>query len=187
LPRLPTRVLEWRAMFAAEVLSEIQEPELIDGVRVRKVSPKLRHATVQLTLGMILRRCAQGRGKVATEWRCLLESGRSELVPDVSFVSNERLAPLSTEEREMPPFAPDVAVEVRSPKDKHSVLSRKSAVYRSHGCLLVLDVDPQTRTIRALEGDSERAFSESERFASAALPWLVFEVRAAFEGLDESA
>ncbi len=174
-------------MFAAEVLSEIQEPELIDGVRVRKVSPKLRHATVQLTLGMILRRCAGARGRVATEWRCLLESGRSELVPDVSFVCEERLAPLSHEERELPPFAPDVVVEVRSPKDKQAVLNRKIELYRSNGCLVVLDVDPQTRTILAFEGDGERAFVSGQRFASRVVPWLVFDICEAFEGLDEPA
>lgn len=172
-------------MFAVDLLSEIQEPELVDGVRVRKVSPKRTHGIVQINLAMILRRCSPP-GDVGSEWRCSVEEGISELVPDVSFVSHERLALLSQEGRELPPFAPDVAVEIRSEKDKQKVLNRKIELYLRHGCLLVLDVDPRKRRILAYErGGAVREFALGERLSSALVPWLDFEVGEAFVRLDD--
>ncbi len=170
-------------MFAVPMLSEILVPELVDGVRVRKVSPKLRHATVQVNMAIVFRRLAPA-GKVGTEWRCSVEEGVSELVPDVCFVTRRRLLPLSEEEREQPPFAPNVAVEIWSKGDKRRVLNRKIALYLSHGCALVLDVHPTRRTIDAYErGGVVRRFHMGERFESAAAPWLRFEIAEAFSGV----
>lgn len=179
-------VIEWRGMYDRHaLLSDAPEVEFLDGLRVRKVSPKRKHGTVQRTLSAILWRCAAGRGAVATEWRCVLNSGTDELVPDVAFVPYERLRGLCEEDREEPPFAPDVAVEIRSPLDKPAVLRRKIELYLAHGSLLVLDVDPQTRTILAHErDDSSRAYACGERFTSATVPWMLFDVDEAFADLD---
>jgi len=164
---------------------ELPEVEIIDGARVRKMSPRRRHAMVQLTIGTILRRCAGDRGDVGSEWRCSLRAGATELVPDVAFVSAERLAALSSTQREEPPFAPDIAVEIRSPGDKLSVLQRKIQLYLDHGSLLVLDADPQERTINAHErGGAVAHFIVGERFRSVAVPWLAFEIAEAFIGID---
>jgi Uma2 family endonuclease len=88
--------------------------ESIRGRWIPKVSPRKRHALVQLRLGTTLAQWAAKRGDVGTEWRCRLLSSTekpSSLVPDVCFVSNERQKDLSEEERERPPFAPDIAAE----------------------------------------------------------------------------
>ena len=172
-------------MFVTQVLPEAPESEIVDGIRVRKVSPKLAHATVQLNVGTILRRLAPP-GKVGTEWRCSVEDGISELVPDISFVARDRLLSLSEDEREQPAFAPDVAVEVWSKGDKRDVLDRKIWLYLSHGCALVLDVRPPERIIDAYEEPGRaRRFVIGERFESRTAPWLQFDVAEAFAGLGE--
>jgi Uma2 family endonuclease len=166
------------------LLSDAMENELVDGLRCRKVSPKRKHGAVQLTLSAILRRCCGARGKVASEWRCVLESGVDELIPDVAFFSYERLLPLSEDDRDEPPFAPDIAVEVRSPSDNAAVLRRKIDLYLTHGALLVLDVDPQTRTIFAHDRAGSRRLRCGERFSLDEVPWLEFDIAEAFEDLD---
>lgn len=158
--------------------------ELIDGVRVPKVSPRTRHSFLQLELGTLFRAWAAGRGSVGTEWRLwLVPTGgqRTSLVPDVAYVSQERLAELGDEAYEMPPFAPDVAVEIRSPGDRRRRIERKIELYLTYGARLVLDVDPATRTIFAHDGSAMRAFRDGDRFQHAAVAGLSFDVSALFD------
>ena len=77
--------------------------EYLAGRAVPKVSPKRRHGIVQGAMFATLRARARGRGDVAAEWRCYLRSEhrRTSLVPDVAFISNERLAQLSEADREI--------------------------------------------------------------------------------------
>jgi Uma2 family endonuclease len=158
--------------------------ELIDGVRVPKVSPRTRHSMVQAELLVLFRIWALGRGRAGTEWRLwLVPTGgqRSSLVPDVAYVSQKRLDELGDDAYEMPPFAPDVAVEVRSPGDRRKRIERKIELYLSHGAHLVLDVDPRTRTIFAHDEGGLHAFRDGDRFEHVAVPGLEFEVRALFD------
>ena len=158
--------------------------ELIDGVRVPKVSPRTRHTFLQGELYVLFRAWATGRGRVGPEWRLwLVPTGeqRSSLVPDVAYVSQERLDQLGDEAHEMPPFAPDVAVEIRSPGDRRKRIERKIELYLSYGARLVLDVDPRTRTIFAHDGSGMRAFRDGDRFEHGAVPGLEFDVCALFD------
>ena len=174
-------------MHVIDEIDDSEKPyiEYLAGRAVPKVSPKRRHGIVQGRLWAILRAQAHGRGDVATEWRCYLpaEPRRTSLVPDVAFISNERLAPLTDEERERPQFAPDIAVEVRSEDDKRKNLEWKIAAYLRHGAQLVLDVLPLERKIVAHTHEGVREFVEGERFTCGALPWLLFEVGDVFADL----
>ncbi|MFY9630380.1 MAG: Uma2 family endonuclease, partial [Candidatus Cybelea sp.] len=70
--------------------------------------------------------------EVGPEWRFRIAPPgevRRPLVPDVAYVSNERLRPLNDEEVETPPLAPDVAVEILSPGDRRADLEDKIGVY----------------------------------------------------------
>lgn len=175
-------------MHAIDEIDDSRKPyiEYLAGRAVPKVSPKRRHGMVQGALFAILREQARGRGDVATEWRCYLpaEPRRTSLVPDVAFISNERLAPLSEDEREMPQFAPDIAIEVRSQGDQRKNLDWKIAAYLRHGAALVLDVLPLERTIIAHANDGIREFVEGDTITCAAFPWLAFDVCFAFADLD---
>ncbi len=171
---------------AIDYRTEPEYWEYLDGEVYPKVSPRQRHAVVQGTLYAIIRTQGAGRGQCGTEWDVGLP-GRAEIakfIPDVSFFSFERLRAMSEEDREFPPCAPDVAVEVISPGDKRAYLERKIALYLSHGSIIVLDVDPLERTIRVYDRDGAALLREGDRFEHAAVPWLRFDVREAFGDLD---
>jgi Uma2 family endonuclease len=157
--------------------------ELIDGLEVRKMSPKTRHSFVQGAFTSILRAWAAGRGVVGPEWRFWLVpvgGRRTSLVPDVAYLSKERFAQLEGDAREMPPMAPDIAVEIRSPGDRPRNISRKIELYLGHGSQIVLDVDPKTRTIVVHDRTAVRTLYEGDRFEHAAASGLTFVVREVF-------
>lgn len=170
-----------------ELLSDQPEIEYLDGAAHRKVSPKLSHGIVQRILSAIIADIAGDRGIVATELRCHPGStgGRpTSFVPDISYVAFERLKAVPKAAREEPPFAPDIAVEVRSPSDNLRYLRKKIERYLQTGALLALDVNPATRKIAVHDGTNVREFSEGEIFEHPAFPWLRFAVHNVFSKLD---
>src|SRR6267154_2317163 len=102
-----------------EMLLEKPYVEYLDGKAYPKaVSPKAKHSIVQGAAFAILRRCSAGLGLTGTEWDFrvgVVDGTQTILVPDVAFVTLSRLQALPEAERDQPPFAPDVAVEVQSP------------------------------------------------------------------------
>lgn len=160
-------------------LYDLPEIEYLDGRAYPKVSPRLTHGRVQLAVAGVIMSAAGSRGIVATEVRFnsgALDGSKTELVPDVAFISAERLEALSQADREKPPFSPDIAVEVRSPSDDLSYLRRKITRYLATGSILVLDVDPEQRRIFAHSADGVRTFSTDETITHPAMPWLRFDV-----------
>jgi Uma2 family endonuclease len=129
------------------------EKPYVESVRGRlepKMSPRRRHALLQLRLAAHFDRWSRGRGEVGTEWRFYLLEGEgkpSSLVPDVAYVSFERLPiDLPDDARERPRLAPDIAVEILSPGDSRRTLAKKIALYLEHGSRVVIVVDPRART-----------------------------------------
>jgi len=170
-----------------DLLSERPVMEYLDGEARRKVSPRSKHSRVQWLMGMILERYGGEFGMAGTEWDYrigLVDRSNSLLVPDVAFITFDRLAAIEKKERDQPPVAPDVAVEVWSPKNDRAFLNRKIAKYLATGSQLVLDVDPKKRTIVAHARSGVTSFTEGDRFEHRATPWLVFDVAEAFKGLD---
>jgi Uma2 family endonuclease len=160
------------------------EIEYVEGLAYPKVSSQRKHSAVQLAMATIVKRCARGRGLVGPEWRFHL-AAKTELVPDVAFVSYERLRPLNGDDLEEPPFAPDIAVEVRSPSDRDALIIEKTKHYLAHGAELVINIDPQTRTLTAHTVQKpETRFSSGDTFSCEQVRWLVFEVHEAFADID---
>jgi Uma2 family endonuclease len=169
------------------MLSEVPVVEYLDGERRRKVSPRSKHSRVQLLMGMLIDRCGSEIGMVGTEWDFrigVVDDTESFLVPDVAFLSFERLRSIEKRDRSQPPIAPDIAVEVWAPRNDRAFLQRKIAKYLASGSSLVLDVDPRTRSIVAHAVDGARTYEEAERFTHPAVPWLTFDVHEAFKGLE---
>jgi Uma2 family endonuclease len=170
------------------VLPETEpETEWILGRAVRKVSPFRTHALLQLHLGDALRTWADGRGDVGSEWRFRpAPSGeiRRPLVPDISFVSDARLAELEGHDLEAPPFSPDVAVEIRSPGDRTRNLEHKIAVYLASGSSLVIVVDPRERSVRLHDAGGVRELRGDDVIAHRALPGFALALPALFAPLD---
>jgi Uma2 family endonuclease len=171
-----------------EALIDQPEIEYLDGHPYAKVSPKLSHSLVQGALCRILHRCAGKRGRVGPEldvYPSSQEPGKTKFVPDVAYVSMERLRALSAADREEPPFSPDIAVEVWSPTNDRRYLNEKIARYLATGAILVLDVNPHARTIVAHDASGVRTYPTVERFEHPAMPWLRFDVAEAFADLDD--
>jgi Uma2 family endonuclease len=125
--------------------------ESIRGRFEQKVSPRRRHAILQLRIGALLAQWAGNRGEVGTEWRFYISPPgevASSLVPDVAFVSFERLPLELGEAREKPGIAPDIAVAILSPGDRPSLLEEKIAIYTANGCRAVVVVDPTAKEVR---------------------------------------
>lgn len=171
---------------AIEYRTEPEYWEYLDGEVHPKASPRRRHAVAQLALASIIRQQGKAHGQVGTEWDVWLPDHErlTKFIPDVSFFSFERLRAMSEEEREFPPAAPDVAVEVLSPGDKRAYLQRKIELYLTHGSLVILDVDPIERTIRMHDRGGSVLLKSGDRFAHGDVPWLAFDVSEVFADLD---
>jgi Uma2 family endonuclease len=158
------------------------------GEKVVKVSPNTWHSIVQVRLASIVLTLAKGRGQVGSEWHfdmTLQLGAKTILLPDIAFVRHERLFGLSDTFLQVPNFAPDVAIEIRSPSDRPGIREWKRAQYLEAGSDLVLDVDPVRRTIGAFAPVmDERTFAQGDTFEHPAAPWLRFEVAEAFSDLD---
>ena len=166
------------------ILSDKPYVELLDGVKYPKVGHQLTHSLVRVAIVAILKRCAADRGYSLFSWRFRL-SPDTEFVPDACFVSFDRLEALPEADQEEPPFAPDIAIEVRSPMYRAEYNSRKISKYLDHGSLLVLDIDPARRTILVHAKNTPLVtLSGTESFENASVPWLRFNVASVFFDLD---
>lgn len=160
--------------------------ELIRGNLVQKMSGKSRHAVTHGAAGATLLTWSEGRGSAGVNWTCyLLPAGEepSALVPDVAYISNERLAPLTGEEQEYVQFAPDIAIEILCPEDILPLLETKIGLYLGNGGSLVIVIDPERRTIRTIDADADRTFVEPAVARSNAFPDLTIDVAAFFAGI----
>jgi Uma2 family endonuclease len=123
--------------------------ELWEGKLVRRKASKPRHGLVAgrvvAHLGAYLLQHPIGEIYVA-DAGFRAGPGESLYCPDASYVSQERMAQASLDE--FAPFAPDIAIEVRSPDNTHRQLERKARHYLAHGAQLVWVFYPRTRTVR---------------------------------------
>ena len=168
-------------------LCDAPEIELIRGIEVPKMSPRRRHARLQGLIFASLDRWADRRGDVGTEWRFRLSErpeGETSLVPDVAYVSGDRLARLDDATAEEPPFAPDIAVEIRSPGDRERNSRAKIALYLEFGAMLVLNVDPGRRQIIAHDARGTRRFIAGDTFSHDLFEGLSFNVATLFAAAD---
>jgi Uma2 family endonuclease len=168
---------------ASAWLDEKPYKEIYDGRIHPKVSPKRDHSVVQTAVASLLFAWGRDRGDSGTEWRVYLDE-QTTLVPDVSFISNERLENLSEAQLQKPPFAPELVVEIRSPDNRERLIRRKTTLYLEHGAIAVLDVDPAARTVRATTSDGETVLKTSDTFSHPAFPGLALPLETIFAPLN---
>ena len=166
-----------------EWLDEKPYKELYDGTIHKKVSPGFPHGIVEGLAHSALLAWGAELGAVVIELRIYLDEGLT-LVPDVSFVSNERLAALSEEDENRFPIAPDIVVEVRSSGDRTANIRRKTDLYLRHGTRLVLNVDPRSRSVIASTAAGERTFGSHDVVEDPGFPTLSIPVSRLFDPLD---
>lgn len=178
-------VIDWGDNMPSEIrLPETKpETEWVRGRPLQKVSPQRTHARLQGALTARLDGWANGRGEVGPEWRFRVAPPgevRRPLVPDVAYVSNERLRPLSDQEIETPPLAPDVAVEILSPDDRRADIDDKIGVYLRSGSSLVIVVDPRQHAVELHDGAVTRRLGEMDSIEHGALPGFSYPIRDLF-------
>jgi Uma2 family endonuclease len=128
--------------------------ELWEGKLVRRQASKPRHG---LVAGRIVRHlsahlAANPIGDVfIADAGFRAAPGESLYCPDASYVSNERIAAMSLDE--FAPFAPDIAIELRSPDNTRRRLETKARHYLTHGGRLVWVFYPKEKSVHVHRPD----------------------------------
>jgi Uma2 family endonuclease len=176
-----------RTMQREIVLPETRpETEWLRGRAIRKMSPQRNHAILQKWWLLRLDVWAAGRGEVQAEWRFRVAPPGEEirpLVPDVSYLSYERMGDATVEDIQAPLVPPNVAVEIRSPGDSRRDLEDKIDVLIRAGTDVVIVVNPKTRTVFAQDASSRRIFWRDETFEHPAVPGFTFSLAEMFDAL----
>ena len=124
--------------------------ELQVGLLIAEPLPTPRHGRVMTTISNVLAEFVRGKGVGAVYTGdtgfVLARDPDTVRGPDVSFVSQERLASLTDETRAFP-GAPDLAIEIVSPSNSTSEIHAKVADYLAAGARLVWVVDPETKVV----------------------------------------
>ena len=176
-----------------ETLREITLPETkpglewVNGRVLQKVSPSRKHGGLQLSFGNQLQVWANGRGSVSSEWRFRVTPPGKQtrpLIPDVAYMSYDRLRSLSPADREVPTIAPELVVEIRSPRDEQKDIDEKRDVFLAWGVTLFIIVDPENRSLDAYDNRGRHVTCAGDTYSSALFPDLVFPLRAMFDDLE---
>ena len=129
--------------------------ELIDGQALPKMSPKKFHSRLTRTLIKILEQWGDERGEIGLEWETKLTRKRRDWVPvpDVLYVSYERLSP-DWNEDEACPVVPELVIEIISPEQTFGQLAAKARDYLDAKVLRVWVVDSKARSITVFYPDA---------------------------------
>lgn len=129
--------------------------ELVRGVLIVREPAGSLHGLVAMNLGVELGIFVKhtGAGKVfAAETGFQLASAPDTVrAPDVAFISRHRLPPITT--TGYAALAPDLVVEVLSPRDRPGEILAKVADWLNAGVRLVWVIDPERRRARAYRQD----------------------------------
>jgi Uma2 family endonuclease len=160
--------------------------EWVNNRILQKVSPQRKHALAQSRFCAALDAWARahGTGTAGTQWRFQVQPPgeiRRSLVPDVGYLSYERM-PLDEQERiGAPSLAPDAVVEVLSPGDRLVDVEEMIRVYLSADTNVVFIVDPDLRTVVVRDAEGKRVLGEADVVEHRSLTGLRFAVRDLFE------
>lgn len=156
----------------ADTPEDGQRYEIIDGELFVSPSPVLDH---QRVVGRLYRWLAdlvdaQQLGEVFIGPTDVFFSERNVVVPDVLFVAAKRSDILH---RRYVAGAPDLVIEVLSPKTRRIDLGRKKALYAAFGVAEYWIVDPSARTVAIwslVDGEYEPVAQADEAVRSLVVP-----------------
>ncbi len=127
-----------------EWLEEKPYREVYDNRIYEKTGGAATHAITMGHVGRILNEWCAPSGASVTLCGSISPPEYHSAPTSRSFVSDT--APLTDEERQTPPFAPDIVAEIRAPEDRDANVDRKRELYLGHGSTIVWDVDPPSRS-----------------------------------------
>jgi Uma2 family endonuclease len=138
--------------------TKVERFELIEGVPYEMSPSGIDHgdyqAILHLELGNFVRKNRLGRTYVSDAGFVMTRNPDTVLVPDVSFVSKERLPNGQRAPIGFASFAPDIAIEVVSPSNTESEILRKTGIYLAGGVRAVWLVRPEQRTVTVFTPDA---------------------------------
>lgn len=160
--------------------------ELVLGRVVEVVSPGFEHGDVCgeifYQIKHIIKRT--GAGRVVTNDTSILIRRDPDTLrgADVAYFSAAKVPP-PEQRRGVPPMAPDLVVEVRSPSDTWVGMLAKASEYIEAGVIVVVLLDPQKRSAWVIREDEEplRLGSDDELTVPDLLPEFRVRVGAIFE------
>ncbi len=129
--------------------------ELIDGQVLPKMSPKKFHSRLTRSLIKLLEQWGDERGEIGVEWAVKLTRKRRDWVPvpDLLYVSYERLSP-DWNEDEACPVIPELVIEIISPEQTFGQLAAKARDYLDAKVLRVWVVDSKAKSITVFYPDA---------------------------------
>ena len=129
--------------------------ELIDGQALPKMSPKKFHSRLTRSLIKILEQWGDERGEIGVEWAVKLTRKRRDWVPvpDLLYVSYERLSPDWNEDKACP-VVPELVIEIISPEQTFGQLAAKARDYLDAKVLRVWVVDSKAKSITVFYPDA---------------------------------
>ena len=163
-------------LITAEELYDLGEDApyvLIEGELIKEMSPMGRlHGKVLLKLGAILDTEVvtpeMGELLVGDVGFVLARNPDTVLAPDLAFVRAERLENAGDAYLD---FAPDLAIEVVSPRNTLTEINRKVELYLRHGSSEVWVVRPRQREIIVHRANATKAgFRDGETLTSSLFP-----------------
>jgi Uma2 family endonuclease len=161
--------------------------ELVDGVLVEK-GMGFRESLLACVLITLLSNFVRPRnlGLVTGESGMMRLAAGLVRIPDVAFISWERLPDRRVPSEPIPGLAPDIAIEVLSQSNTRREMARKRQEYFAAGVWLVWQVDPVTRTVEVYTTPEQYTLlHETDTLeGGAALPGFVLALREVFAELD---
>jgi Uma2 family endonuclease len=174
--------------FMREIVLPDAKPafEWVNGRTLQKMSPQRKHAVAQGRFWGALDAWARerGSGDVGTEWEFRIAPPgevRRPLVPDVAYLSYDRVPFEDEKAADIPQVAPDVVVEVLSRRDLRRDIDEKIRVYLASGTNVVFVVDTTDETVTAFDLRGRELFGALDVLRHEALPGFALQVPMLFE------
>ncbi len=133
--------------------NDIEGYEYVKGELVPIAAAAIVHgeigSNIHLLLGLYVREKQLGRLYIA---ETTFQLGDRVVKPDIAFVSTERLS-----EDKLKGFsvAPDLAIEIVSPTDKHYDVTEKALAYLKAGTRLVWVIEPIAKTVMVYRSEMD--------------------------------
>lgn len=163
------------------------ETEWLRGRAVQKVSPLRDHGRLLSWWNRRLGDWAENRGEVNPEWRFRIAPPGEPvrpLVPDVAYLSFDRIGDHTAAELQAPLVPPNAAIEICSPGQNRRDLADKVATLLRAGTEVVIVVDPHKRTVTTTDHDASQTFTDGDTFRHTALPEFTFAISEMFAALE---
>lgn len=127
--------------------------ELVDG-RLQEVATSFKHDQIVIWLGRLMGPYADDIGGLTASQAGFRMSNRNVRSPDFGFTRYDRF-PNGEVPDGFAEFAPDLAVEIISPSEEPSDMTRKVGEYFASGARQVWHMYPETLTIKVFRSPSD--------------------------------